>query len=75
MNEWTYPSDETLEYGDGRIEKIAYRGLTKREWFAGLAMQAMLNSEIRREEMATVSNIARDCFQMADAMIAEGGKQ
>jgi len=47
-------------------------GLTKREYFAGLAMQMKLGASgtsIEFEEMA------KRCFQMADAMIAEGNKQ
>lgn len=46
-------------------------GLTKREWYAGLAMQGMLsdnNFDFPAED------IARVAFEMADAMLAEGDK-
>jgi len=47
-------------------------GMTLRQWYAGLAMQMKLGASgtsIEFEEMA------KRCFQMADAMIAEGNKQ
>lgn len=44
-------------------------GMTLRQWYAGLAMQVLLmnpNSSFKED--------ARKAFEMADAMIAEGGK-
>lgn len=49
-------------------------GMSLRDYFAAKAMHAMLNNDIRREEMATVSNVARDAYRMADAMLAERDK-
>ena len=52
-------------------------GLTKREWFAGVALQGMLptvkmGSESNIDGMAkVVSGLA---FKLADAMLAEGEK-
>jgi hypothetical protein len=63
-----FPSANEVRLGD--YVTSGHAGLTKREWYAGLAMQAMLNSDLRREQMATTHNIAKDCFKMADAMLA-----
>ena len=41
-------------------------GLTKREWFAGMAMQTALRAQSYREE----KYIAEFCVKMADAMLA-----
>lgn len=40
-------------------------GLTKREYFAGLAMQAIVSSDVRD----TVETIAEGSVSMADALI------
>lgn len=45
------------------------KGLTKREYFAGLAMQAMAMSDLKFEDMA------HDAVKMADALLAELRKQ
>ena len=52
-------------YGDSNT--LVYAGLTKREYFAGLAMQGMLAASIttRNEEMAT----ARDAVSQADELL------
>lgn len=46
-----------------------FSGMSMLDYFAANAMHAMLNNDIRREEMATVSNIARDAYKMANAMM------
>ena len=49
------------------------KGMTIRQWYAGLALQGMLsNSTLLTTE---ISQIAKETFAMADAMIAEGSKQ
>jgi hypothetical protein len=45
------------------------KGLTKREYFAGLAMQGMVMSDLIFEDMA------HDAVKMADALLAELRKQ
>jgi hypothetical protein len=45
------------------------KGLTKREYFAGLAMQGMAMSDLKFEDMA------HDAVKMADALLAELRKQ
>lgn len=44
------------------------KGLTKREYFAGLAMQGMASSDL------TYEDIAHDAVKMADALLAELNK-
>jgi metal-dependent amidase/aminoacylase/carboxypeptidase family protein len=67
-------SDEPAFSLQGTDRHPSYPGLTIREWFAGMAMAAMLNTELRREQMATPVNIARDSIKMAEALIAELAK-
>ena len=44
------------------------KGLTKREYFAGLAMQGMASSDL------TYEDIAHDAVKMSDAILAELNK-
>lgn len=47
-------------------------GLTKREYFAAAALQSgLVSSYSRLPEDQGNAAIARDCFSIADAMIAE----
>ena len=45
-------------------------GITRRDWLAGLAMQ----SNVLRGNYAEDEDIAKWCYQIADAMIAGGWK-
>lgn len=47
-------------------------GLTRREWFAGLAMQGMHSNP--NQSLVKKERIAEAAFAMADAMIEEGKK-
>ena len=43
-----------------------YKGMTLRDWFAGLAMQAMVQSE---DYEWTNDHIAREAYDIADLML------
>jgi hypothetical protein len=47
-------------------------GLTKREWFAGMALIGIL---AKCREETPKEKIAAECNLIADAMIAEGSKE
>lgn len=49
---------------------IAYGGLTKREWFAGLAMQGLCANSIAGKHRIP-NNLVREALEYADALIAE----
>ncbi|QDZ10556.1 hypothetical protein [Devosia ginsengisoli] len=52
-------------------------GMTRREWLAGLAMQAMLTGAFSKNnplEAADLTSICAGAYRFADAMIAEGSK-
>jgi hypothetical protein len=51
-----------LVFDDGEIQ---HHGLTKREYFAGLAMQGMAMSDLKFED------IAHDAVKISDALLAE----
>jgi hypothetical protein len=64
----------------GPLGDIIASGLTKREWFAGMIL-AHLNLDVNPFAAATnenttkeQQNIARQIYQMADAMISERQK-
>jgi hypothetical protein len=48
---------------------VVAEGLTKREWFAGMALVGMLASD----SSFSHESIADECFRYADAMLAESG--
>lgn len=59
-------------YPNGPIHMMNMEGLTKREYFAGLAMQGMLSNAINHREAAV--DLAICAKAMADALIAELNK-
>ena len=63
-----YPQERTSGY-----ITISEGGLTKREWFAGMALSGFLaNSNIKTSIDDSV--VSRVAFEFADAMIEEGAK-
>ena len=56
---------------DSSIKGFDY-GLTKREWFAGLAMQGFL-AALRRSNLK-LENIAKESIYCADALLEELSK-
>lgn len=53
-------------YGDISNERFPFVGLTKREYFAAMAMQGILAS---RNDYATPEDVAKYSVSMADALI------
>ena len=47
------------------------KGLTKREYFAGLAMQAYINSGYHGNEKETMLDVAKLSVQIADILLLE----
>lgn len=52
-----------------------FAGLTKREHFAGLAMQGYCGGEYTAQRGMPVENIAKWAVQMADELLAELDKE
>lgn len=46
-------------------------GLTKREYFTGVAMQAYINSGYHGDEKETMSDVAKLSVQMVDILLLE----
>jgi len=64
--------DTTVPAFPGPYSNVKNQGITKREYFAALAMQGMYaNSECND---MTKDSVAKVAFAMADAMIEEGKK-
>lgn len=51
-----------------------YNGLTKRELFAGMAMQGMLAQETEEFTFGDIQNLAEQAVKRADALIKELNK-
>ena len=49
--------------------KVYYKGMTLRDWFAGQALNEMVSGWSNYEKLA------KDCYEIADAMLAEREKQ
>ena len=47
-------------------------GLTKREWFAGMALMGRM---ARNSHYPTWEDAAKDAYEVADAMLAEGSAE
>ena len=46
-----------------------FNGLTKREYFAGLAMQALITNRDREDDYADYDEVAMDAVEYADELI------
>ncbi len=66
------PAYPCLERGGNGLE-LTHLGMTLRQLYAGLAMQGTIASQTPDESIDPVM-CAQWCFQMADAMLAEGSK-
>ena len=62
-----FPYDRRLLPGQSQT------GMTQRQWYAGLSL-AVAAERSRTEAFETARDVARFCFELADAMIAEGSK-
>ena len=62
----TYTGGPAFPVSEGTVQ---FLGLSKREWFAGMALQGALS---RGVEGVEVERIASDSFLMADAMVQAG---
>ena len=69
IDEGGYVYPPTDDYQD------KYRGITRRDLLAGLAMQGELAAETEDNHWESDANLATRCYRMADAMIAEGRKE
>jgi hypothetical protein len=61
----------------GDVHQGQFFGISKREWFAGMALQGILSDARTLEEIGKFSgdgnaNIATYCYNLADAMVAAG---
>jgi len=55
--------------------EVVIMNMTKREWFAGMALQGMLGfMSVMPDGEQDYSYIASHCFDIADAMMEEGAK-
>jgi len=66
---------EALDIPTREARNREYRGMTMRQWYAGLAMMGIIcGHEIHATEALAMPNAAERAFRMADAMIAEEKK-
>ena len=74
MNKQDFPAFPTWEMG-GQGPEPSCDGLTKREWFAAMAMSGLLSQVDHNSSPATwdadATGMARAAIRCADALIAE----
>lgn len=72
-NQPAFPVLELKQLGDKMLLDCAAAGLSKREYFAGLAMQGLVsNPDIKFS--STAENFAKYSVEIADALLAELSK-
>lgn len=62
----------------GTMGEVNYQGMSLRDWFAGMAMQGLLAAPVGKvvdPARANETDIAREAFILAEAMIAEMTKR
>ena len=58
------------------VEPFEHYGLTKLEWFAGMALNGMLSNRFLTERYSTKgADMAKEAFDYADDMLAESEKR
>lgn len=63
------PVEKIVEFGDGRIEKSMYLGLTKREYFAAMAMQGLLSREAAIPNLSEMPYNVEMAVKAADELL------
>ncbi len=67
--------EQAFPVSSGGIGENFQKGMTLRQWYAGLAMQGMLASCERMVKPVPIEAIAEMAFDQAQAMIEESGKR
>ena len=62
-----FPMDFTVQDDNGNAQRDIFSGLTKREYFAGLAMQGMIREDVERVDCK--DDIAAHSIRYADALL------
>ena len=62
----------TYSEADYSAQIGGHNGMTLRQWYAGMALQGMLSSNVRLGLEDIKKIYAETAFRLADAMIAEG---
>lgn len=75
MNSKSQAFPTAFEYGEKwGGDAIQETGLTKREWFAGMALQGFLASYAGHQTIPKAEMAASEAVAMADALLAELAK-
>lgn len=69
-----FPIRERTEHIDGAIVCDEWNGMSLRDWFAGMAMNSLMQSRIASRKYDEPHEFANMCFQIADAMLKEHEK-
>lgn len=62
---------QILGSGEDYHEIPAAEGLTKREWFAGMALQGFISNSVFFQGYSSNSDMARQAVDMADNLLSE----
>lgn len=67
--------EDNIHFELGKILEARFYGLTKREYFAGLAMSSYYGGEYTGQSGMQYETIANNCVEMADALITSLNKE
>jgi hypothetical protein len=75
MSNANEPMSPVLAQSAGSYEAVQHMGLTKREYFAAMAMQASIQfmnpMAIGKYRRRAINDVVRDSIDIADALLAE----
>lgn len=69
MNNADQPAHPTFEGPESTGPYMLYNGLTKREYYAGLAMQGLLSRYYMCETPLPLADVAKDAVEAADELL------
>lgn len=69
-----FPTLADVEYESGHALELDTSGMSLRDWFAGQALNGLIASIQPHERLTDHPLAAKNCYAVADAMLAERAK-
>lgn len=73
-----FPYEDTVRYSNEYLspgDKYIVPGLTKREWFAGMALSGIIANINSRPKNVDATFASKQAYRFADGMIAAGKEE
>ena len=69
------PKDEGGPAFPSVVHSARWEGMSRRDWFAGMALQGILAARTDQHYWAAPSEVATRCYDLADAVLVAGQKE